>query len=58
MIEEGGLESLVPPVRYGLQDAIPIVVRGAHDQRYLIPDLSSVRASVEQMVHGFLCLST
>jgi hypothetical protein len=57
-IKKGGVESLVPPVRNGLEDAISVAVRGAHDKRRLIPDMSSVRERIEEMVHGFLCLST
>ena len=52
------MESLVPPVCNGFEDAIFVAVRGLHDKRRLIPDLSSVRERIDEMVHGFLCLST
>jgi len=51
------MESLVPPVRNGFEDAIFVAVRGVHDKRRLILDLSSVRERIEEMVHGFLYLS-
>jgi hypothetical protein len=49
---------MVPLVRNGFEDAIFVAVQGAHDKRCLIPDLSNVMAIIEEMVHGFLCLST
>jgi len=56
MIEEGRVESQIPLVRNGFKDAISEAVRGSHDERYLIPNLSCVAASVEEMVYGFFCL--
>jgi hypothetical protein len=52
------MESLVPPVRNGVDDAISIAIRGAHDKCHLIPNLGSVRERIEDMIHGFVCLST
>ena len=52
------MESLVPPIRNGVDDTISMAIRSAHDKRHLIPKLSSVREIFEEMIHGFVCLST
>jgi hypothetical protein len=52
------MESLVPPFRDGINDTISMAIRSAHDECQLIPKLSRVRTRVEEMIHGFISLST
>jgi hypothetical protein len=52
------MKSPVPSVRNSINDTISMEIRGAHDKRCLIPNLSRIRAGIEEMIHGFGCLST
>ena len=52
------MEYLVPPVLNGINDIISFTVLDTYDKHSLIPYLSSIRAGIEEVIHGLVYFST
>jgi hypothetical protein len=49
-IEESRVEGRISPVQKSFKEAVPVAVRGTHNDCCLIPDLIGVGAGVEEMI--------
>ena len=50
LIQEGGMKWVVPPISDGICNIVSNIIRGAHYERHLIPDLCCVRAGGEEVI--------
>jgi hypothetical protein len=54
-IQEGGMKWVVPPIGDGICNIVSNIIRGAHYEHHLIPDLCRVWAGGKEVIHGFGC---